>query len=219
MLKNEDLPENSVPWNNVQLPVDFLLLAAQDCEFLACVSYLNPDFCKVYRKALGYVYLGNIGKDELKLRIAVMKCHEGSTCPGGSAFVVTYAVKVLMPKAVFCVGFCGGLNFNKVNLGDVVVSKKLITYAPSKVTENAIEERGVKVPLKSLFSMLIPSAGEGWKAPLKDPKELEVQVHLGAFLSGPEVVYSNERRNALIERFPEAIAIEMEGEGKSVTIV
>ena len=35
----------------------------------------------------------------------------------------------------------------------------------------------------------------------------------GVFLSGPEVINDRKRRDALIKRYPEATAIEMEGEG------
>ena len=39
-------------------------------------------------------------------------------------------------------------------------------------------------------------------------------MHQGVFLSGPESVDSNARREALNQRFSEADVIEMEGEGK-----
>lgn len=48
---------------------------------------------------------------------------------------------------------------------------------------------------------------------MKDASELEVEIHRGAFLSGPEVVESRERCRALIKRFRGAVAIEGEGEG------
>jgi len=154
------------------------------------------------------------GDETVKLKIAVIQCSPGSTVTKGSVVVVTKAIQILGPKAVFCVGFCGGLNNKKVKLGDVVISAKLITYAPSKVTDSGVLERGVSVPLKTHLADLIRSAGYGWQPPLKDPKELEVKVRRdGVFLSGPEVVDSKERRDQLIKRFPDAIAVEMEGEG------
>ena len=218
-IRNRDLPAKSKPFGDCQIQVDILLLTVmkkdtcEDCEFLSCLAYLNPDFCKIYHPDLGYVYLGNMG-DDLKLNVAVIKCYEGSSSAGGSIVVVINAVEVLTPKAVFCVGSCSGLNDTKVNLGDVVVLKKLVTYAFSKVTENGIEELGVKVPLKPHLSKLILGAGDGWTPPLKDPGALEVKIHRGTFLSGPEVINNHKRSNALIERFPEAVAIEREGEGK-----
>ena len=219
-IRKEDLPPTSKDFDDCQIQVDILLLTvmkadtSEDCEFLSCLAHLNPGFCKIHHSDLGYVYLGDMGEDDLKLNVAVMKCYEGSSSTGGSLVVVMDAVKVLKPRAVFCVGSCSGLNVTRVNLGDVVVLKKLVTYAFSKVTENGIEELGVKVPLKPHLSKLILSAGEGWKPPLKDPGTLEVKIHRGTFLSGPEVINNHKRCNALIERFPEAVAIEQEGEGK-----
>ena len=218
LLKNKFLPSKATAWHKVQLPIDFLLLTVKDCEFLSCLSYLNKGFFKSYHKSIGYLYFGDIGKDEtMSSKIALMKCYP---VPKVSVVAVTKAVKILRPKAVFCVGFCGGLNYRKVKLGDVVVSARLTTYASIKITDSVVFV-GVHVPIKTHLADLIRSAGEGWKAPLKDPGQLEVEVHRdGEFLSGPEVVDSKERRDQLINRFPDAIAIEMEGEGKtSSTIV
>ena len=213
MLEEKDLPQKTVPWKNVHRPIDILLLTVKECEFFSCLSNLNPGFCRSYNRALGYVYFGDIGEDETKLKIAVMQCSVGSTVTKGSAIVVPKAVQILGPKAVFCVGFCGGLNDKKVKLGDVVISAKLITYA-SKVKDNEVIERGDRVPVKTHVADLIRSAGYGWQAPLKDQRQLEVKVHRdGVFLSGPEVVDSKVRRDQFIKRFPDAIAIEMEGEG------
>ena len=208
-------PGDSQPWDDDKLPIDIMLLTAIECEFSACISVLKPGYYKSYHDDLGYVYFGEIGKDRPdNLKIAVVKCQKGSTGPGGSASVVKDAVAVLKPKAVFCVGFCGGLK--KVKLGDVVLLRKLITYALSKSTESGIEERGDRVILKRRLQKLILSAGEGWKAPLRDPNDLKVNVlQDGVFLSGPEVVNNRERREEFMGRFPEANAIEMEGEGKT----
>ena len=213
-LKNQDLPKSVTHFDDCQLPVDILLLTVEDCEFLSCLSYLNPGFCKTCHRDLGYVYLGDMGKDERKQKVAVMSCYRGSASAGGSMVVVLNAVKVLRPKAVFCVGSCRSLDCNKVKLGDVVVSEKLITYGPCKITEGGIEERGVKVPLKSGLLKVMLRAGDGWQPPLKDLDAREVEIYRGAFLSGPEEVIDRKRCEALLERFPEVVAIEREGEGK-----
>ena len=215
LLRNEDLPGKSVLLDKRQLPIDILLLTVKDWEFLACISYFSRDFCRSYCKELCQdVYLGEIADVDMMLKIAVVKCYTGSTVPQGSYGAVMKAVEVLKPKAVFSVGCCGGLDPAKVKLGDVVVSVKLITYSSSKVTDKGITERGVRVPLKANISKLMLSAADGWKAPLKSPKEFEVKMHRGVFLSGPESVDSSTRREALNQRFSEADVIEMEGEGK-----
>ena len=214
-LRNEDLPGKSVPLDKRQLPIDILLLTVKDWEFLACISCFNRHFCRSYCKELRQdVYLGETGNDDMMLKIAVVKCYTGSTVPQGSCVVVMKAVEVLGPKVVFSVGCCGVLDLAKVKLGDVVVSVKLISYSSSKVTDKGITERGVRVPLKANISKLMLSAAHGWKAPLKNPKEFEVEMHQGVFVSGPESVDSSARREALNQRFSEADVIEMEGEGK-----
>ena len=219
LLKTDDLPEVSVAWDHVELPIDILLLTAKLCETMSCLTYLRePSLHKSYHIDLGYVYFGEMGKDEVikALKIAVIECSPGSVVPGGSIVSVKNAVTVLNPKAVFCVGYCAGLNKNKVKLGDVVVSAKLRTYASIKITESGIQERGIGVPLKKHLGDLIRTAHHGWKAPLKHQGQLEVKVHCdGVFLSGPEVVDEKERRAGLAKRFPDAIAIEMEAEGES----
>ena len=193
----------------------------EDCEFLGCLSFLNPSFRKFYGgDDLGFVYLGDTGEDRSKLKIAVMKCHRGSIRAGSSSVSAMDAVDALRPKAVFSVGFCGGLDSTKVKPGDVIVSEKLITYSPSRVTRGGIKETGVKVPLKSRLLGLIQYAGHGWSAPLKNPeKQEEIKIYCGAFLSGPEVIEDNKQCIVLRSRFPEALAVEMEGEGKSVTFL
>ena len=213
-LRNQNLPKSVTHLHEGQLPVDVLLLTVEDCEFLSCLSYLNPGFCKTYHRDLGYVYLGDMG-DKRKLNIAVMSCYRGSASPGGSIVVVLNAVKVLRPKAVFCVGSCRSLDYDRVKLGDIVMSEKLITCGPCKITEGGIEERGVEVPLRSGLLKVILRAGDGWEPPLKDPKALEIKIHRSTILSGPvEVIDSPKHCKALIDRFPEAVAMEEEGEGE-----
>ena len=63
---------------------------------------------------------------------------------------------------------------------------------------------------------VILNAGDGWKVPLKDPKTLKVKIHRGDFLSVPGVIDNNECRETLIKRFPQAIAMELEGQGKHI---
>ncbi|KAL9979405.1 hypothetical protein ACROYT_G017064 [Oculina patagonica] len=197
--KSSDLPKAcSKSWNDVELPVDFLLLTVEDCEFLGFFPYLEEPF-KSYRKDIGYVWFGCMGStvgSTKKLKIALMKCSKGSAVPGGSLTVVKNAVKVLKPKSVFSVGACSGLNRVKIKSGDVVVSSKLIT--PTH-----------KTPASRDIGTLIRHAADGWKAPLSNPDAMEVRVHCdGAVLSSPEVISED-----LIQQYPEAIAVDTEGEG------
>ena len=210
-LRNEDLPapQDRRPWDKVELPVDILLLTVVDCEFLACVHYLKPKFYASYKEKVGPVLFGEIGA----LKIAL--CQSPRKGPAQASILVKNAVEVLRPKAVFWVGFCAGLNENKVKSGDVVISSKLRTYASEKVKENITIDRNIAVPLYKNLSNLLTTADHGWKPPLNDKEELKVKVVKdGVILSGPRVVDNKRLRAQLVEQCPEATALEMEGEGK-----
>ena len=217
LLKTRDLqgPQDAKPWKEVLivLPVDILLLAVKDFEFLSCVSHLNEGYFRSSHDKLGTVYFGQMGTGPT-LKIAVMKCYSGPLAPGVPLITVTSGVKELRPKAVFSVGFCGGLD-QKVSLGDVAILAKLRTYSSVKVTDSGIQERGIAVPLERNLLSLINHADSGWKALLRGYWEVKVWKD-GVYLRGPEKGESEERREELVKRFPDAIAIEMEGQGENV---
>ena len=212
--EKSELTQNIKSWNNVQLPIDILLLTVKDCEFLSCYYYINDPF-RSYAKKLGRVYFGSLGEDQdVKLNVALMKCSEGSKIPGGALTVVKNAVTQLRPKAVFTVGHCSGMNQESTKLGDVVVSEKLTTYSYQKVTQDGKKFCGFTTPVSRDIAELIKCAGHGWNPPLENPKERKVEVLCGEILSGTEVVQAEWRRDELVNSFPGAIAIETEGEGK-----
>ncbi|XP_022809648.1 uncharacterized protein LOC111346641 [Stylophora pistillata] len=124
-----------------------------------------------------------------------MRCSKGSDVPGGSLSAAKDAISLLRPKATFSVGACSGLNNREVELGDVVVSSKLITAAH-------------QTPPSRNIGNLIKHVADGWKAPFQNANECNAKVHCdGVVLSIPEV------NKEIIDRHPEAIAVEMEGGG------
>ena len=197
-----DLPGTSRLWNTVKLPIDVLLMTVEEDEFLSCYFYLEEPF-RTYQRKIGFVYVGSIGNERGKKRkIGLMKCSKGSADPGSSLPAVQNAVRVLRPRAVFSVGACSGLNCKKTRLGDVVVSSKLIT--PS-----------YKTPPGRDVGNLIRYIADGWKVPLEKPNQREVRVHSdGVFLSiqKSDGEWPYER---IIQEYPEATAVEMEGGGKN----
>ena len=199
--KLSELSKISKPCSDAELPIDILLLTVEDCEFLSCFYYLDKPF-RSYCKETGYVYFGSMGSnDQQKLKVALIKCSKGSVVPGGSLTVLKNAVRVLRPKAVFSVGACIGLNSEKINLGDVVVSCKLTTSV-------------YKIPVSKDIGNIITNVADGWQAPVEDPDVLDVSVHCGDVLSQPQVVKFGWRHEDIIQHYPEAIAVETEGEGK-----
>ena len=96
----------------------------------------------------------------------------------------------------------------------MVLSEKLTTYSYQKVTKDGKKFCGFTTPVSRDIAELIECAGHGWNPPLENPKERKVEVLCGEVLSGTEVVQAEWRREELVKSFPEAIAIETEGEGK-----
>ena len=147
---------------------------------------------------------------------SLITCSEGGGGdPGGPAMAVKNAVEILQPKAVFCIGTCRGLYRDKTKLGDVVVPAKLTTYAPRRMTSIGAVPCGFTTPLSSSMSRLIRQAGFGWKPPLENPEVREVTVHRDSeLLSGPGQMESSQRRDEHIRLYPNAIAVELDGDGK-----
>ena len=198
---------------DADLPVDILLLTVTNCEFLACYSELkNPYRC--WFDDLGYVYFSDVSESQEELKVALLRCYRNGIGPGGAPVSVKNAVSVLRPKAVISVGTCSGLNPAKSKLGDVVVSAKLATYASKVVTSNQEQSTGMRSYVSKHFLNVIKNCTDGWQAPLKNPEAQQVQVYTDAeFLSGPEQVRAEWRRDQLAETNPQAMAIENEGEG------
>ena len=209
-----DIKAITRPSKDADLPVDILLLTVTNCEFLACYSELeNPYRC--WFDGLGYVYFSDVGESQEELKVALLRCYRNGIGPGGALVSVKNAASVLRPKAVISVGTCSGLSPAKSKLGDVVVSAKLATYASKVVTNNQEQSTGMRSYVSKRFLNVIKNCTDGWQAPLKDLAEAQqVQVYTDAeFLSGPEQVRAEWRRDQLAETNPQAMAIENEGEG------
>ena len=199
--KPGDVPKSTETWNDDHLPIDILLLTAESSDFLSCFSFLDQPF-KSYNVEIGVVYFGRMGhvSDQEKLKVALMKCSIGAATPQGSSTMVQKAVRVLGPKAVFSVGTCISLGFEKARIGDIVISSRLTTTG------------GFKTPASPRLGCLAQDAPCGWEAPLKHPDEWEIKVHCNGDILSLSLREKCQSVN-ICEEYPEAIAIETEGEG------
>lgn len=214
LLKPENLPSLSNDWPEHVLPVDILLVTGEKHEHLSCLSHLDKEsMYKSFKMGIGHVFFGKIGtKQKDLMKIAVMECHVGAI---DTSIAVLKAVEELGPKAVICVGFCGALDDTKVDLGDVVISKKVRTYASVSVMEEGIKDHNIAVPVPAKIGGVLIRADDGWKPPLKNPEEFHPTIYKeGVFLSGPEQVNNKKRCDELVKLFADAVAIERQGEGK-----
>lgn len=119
-------------------------------------------------------------------------------------------------KVLFCVGFCGGLFYEKVKLGDVVILVKLMIYVYKKVMNDWDYYWGIIIFVSFDFVDFIKYVFVGWKVFLVN---LEVNRKIDVysdveFLSGFEFVNFEWWCEEFLERYSEVIVIEMEGEGR-----
>ena len=143
----------------------------------------------------------------------------------GARATCTAALKLLRPKAVIGVGVCYGMNKNKQELGDVLVSEKLGLIGNTRL--NRDDKRVLKsqsIPecdtrLINLFSSVPRWNGiiPGWNG--KVPRWIGCEdrkptVHSGLIISAPELIDNKEYKEELKGWFPTAIGGEMEGKGK-----
>ena len=214
LLSFADIKAITKPSKDADLPVDILLLTVTNCEFLACYSELKKPY-RCWFDGLGYVYFSDVSESQEERKVALLRCYRNGIGPGGALVSVKNAASVLRPKAVISVGTCSGLNPAKSKLGDVVVSAKLATYASKVVTNNQEQSTGMRSYVSKRFLNVIKNCTDGWQAPLKNPEAQQVQVYTDAeFLSGPEQVRAEWRRDQLAETNPQAMAIESDGEGE-----
>ena len=90
-------------WEEVELPVDIMLLVVKDCDFLSCYYYLRNVF-RSYIRDLGYLYFGDVSESEgRKLKMALTMCAQGRREAGGTVIVLPNAFETLRPKTVFFV--------------------------------------------------------------------------------------------------------------------
>lgn len=201
-LKQEsDIEIFTKPWEEVDRPIDILLVTAEGCEFLSFLPFLDQAF-KSYKFGIGYVYFGHVGgvSYQGKLMVSLMRCPKESVSPGGSLTVLQSAIRVLRPKAVVSMGICTSLAPEKIRLGDVVISSRL-TCA-----------EGFHTPVSPLFGGLARDAPNGWAAPLKNRGELEVKVHCdGDILS--QSLAEKCRYDDILKHYPGAVASDTEGKG------
>ena len=214
-LELKDLNPPSESLECAQLPiVEVLLLVVEDDELLSSYSFLKDTFMS-YITELGLVYFGVTGDGQNKVKISLVRCSKGSIHVNAAQNVARTAIKTLKPKAVFSVGCCAGLNRTEAKLGDVVISAKLSTFGGKKVIHDQRQWDGRILDVSRQFGSLIKSAADGWKAPLKNPHDgPNVKVHRDAeIVTGVEVVNSLKECKQLRRQFPQAIAIEQEGQG------
>jgi nucleoside phosphorylase len=133
----------------------------------------------------------------------------GSGGSGGMQQTVEKAISALDPGAVIAVGMAFGVNEEKQNIGEIIVSRLLRLYELQRVGKKQIVLRGARPDASPrLMSHFRGFSQARWRG---------ARVRFGVMLTGEKLVDNVDYRSRLLKFESEAEGGEMEGAGLYVS--
>lgn len=155
---------------------------------------------RVIEKPQKLVYYEILGYNK---RIALIQSGMGLSGQNGIINILNNVFACLNPTTVLMVGIAFGANPEKQKIGDILVSKQVWNYEPSKLQEDKIIPRGDKISASTFLLQLFQTV----------ELDFEVPVHFGLIASGEKLINSVEKLRELIDLEPEIIGGDMEAAG------
>lgn len=188
-----------------------LFVTATDTESVALHTTMTPlpdeEYLIETKKDNNTYYIGKFGH----YTIVHVECTDmGSSSSGGSIITISNAINHTSPKFVLMIGIAFGINEEKQNIGDVLVSKTITSYEVKRLGQENSIWRGSKVEatltLRNNFKNI-----KGWNYIL--PNGNKANLNVCEILSGEKLVDNYDYREQLKFDFPDAKGGEMEGVG------
>ena len=202
--------------------VDFLIITALRQELNAVLKKLGccqkteeGSYPTYYRKTLNTDSESN----QKNLELAVTMLSEVGNVH--AAEHTTRCIQFLKPHFVIMVGIAGGIR-DKVNLGDVVVSNKIVCYEYTKETPSGAMQRNEVESVDRLLLDRAMNRDNEWhtliraKRPTNTNTRELPQVHFAPIASGEKVIADENRARELMRSDRKIAAIEMESFGVAV---
>ena len=191
------------------MPPNILLVTVTKVEAQAVLKIFSDASGQPWqRRIIGdktYYSLGVIGGAE----VFMVQSEMGAATSGGALITVHKAIESLQPIAVIMVGLAFGIRPDDQQLGDVLVSRQIMSYEPAKIEGHPIP-RGDRATASNRLLDLFRSGDMDWSgAPVK----------FGLILSGEKLISDQTFRDHLIKLEPESIGSDMEGAGLYITAV
>ena len=161
------------------------------------IQFINDDYS---------YYLGFLGN----YVICHIQCEMGAQSRGGSLHSITSSINLLSPKFVLMIGIAFGINEEKQNIGDVLISESIIPYDSKRVGANFEIHRGKQAHANKKLLNRFKNI-RAWKYLL--PNEKEANKYFTDLLCGETLVDNKEYRDELHLKFPTSDGGEMEGAG------
>lgn len=172
-------------------------------ELLDSVGKYCPQVSIQERYSSDLVYRELVG---CKLPVYIVQSQMGLTGTGAVINTMHKVCNNLDPGKVIMGGIAFGSDREKQQIGDILVSKQVWNYEPSKIKAEETISRGDKVPASSFLMQLFQSSKI-------DYNENNAQIHFGLLASGEKLVNSKEFLESLKSQEAEVIGGEMEAAG------
>ncbi len=135
----------------------------------------------------------------------------GTSGPGAMQQTVNNAIEALQPDAIIALGIAFGIDSNKQNIGEILISNQIHLYEPQKVRKGRNFSRGEKTSASIKLLNYFTNYSQLYLTP-NSPK-----VSSGLMLSGEKLIDDIKFKRKLINSEPEAIGGEMEAAGLYVS--
>ena len=190
--------------------IKFLLMPATPAEEEQVLLYLEPkdeSSDKYIKTSVNDIplYIGKYGKNPVIVaKTAPAKDRQG---PTHAAIVATTILnKIKSIEYVVAVGVCFGIDKEKQQLGDVVISSIICDFVCKRegTTESVTYHRGPQYNVEDrILNIFTPP--HNFKMPH------EKNVHIGPVISQPNLVDNDTVKASLVKERPDAVGGEMEG--------
>jgi nucleoside phosphorylase len=199
--------------------VDFGIVTALKVERDAVLKRLDAhEFIRDENEPLPF-YLGHISIPSSTERYTVVVCLLLDMGNDEAAVATTRLLQRWKPASVLMIGIAGGIR-NKVELGDVVVSKYGFYYEPAKLTPDGEQMRPEQFSAdRLLFGRAYTYEATEWRGTIEvarpgaQVEEPMPNVHFAPIASGEKVIADSTMIPKLLEVCPKLAAVAMEGAG------
>jgi nucleoside phosphorylase len=186
------------------------IITATDLETEELHKIITPlpgksHICKIFGDELTY-YCGVIGR----YCIIHTQCGMGTSGRTASTLTSQKLINEINPKILIMVGIAFGVDKNKQNIGDVIISESIQPYENQRVSDNRTTCRAISTPASNFILSRIKSLKTSWNFPLE---EKNAELLFGTVLSGEKLIDNETYRDGILGLFPQAIGGEMEGAG------
>lgn len=178
---------------------------------------LEEEVARELLPALGWTYAETRASAEVSYNryvsfeseeIILVRSSAGSSVSHGSLYTATKLFSAIRPHKLISVGICFGMDEEKQNFEDVIVSERIAHYESARMNEDGTRRhRGEKSPADAE----VVSRARSLRA-----IERKYKIHVGPTLSGDKLIDDAKFRDELRDFEEKAIGGDMEAAGLAV---